>query len=407
MPDGRLMVAGSFRGVPFFVEDDARSGGRRLKIDEYPGRDDNTVQDLGRRVRTFPITVYTLGDNYLAERDALIEALEAAGPGELIHPYYRNTIRAHCQTYSAPNSRAVNGQALISITFVEAPVLVSSPIVLPQLEALTASLATLTVETVVDDLGESYDASGQPAFALESVSADVEAVAKSYREQIGPVITAAGPLQRSADVAIQELANLERKVAAIVSDATSLVQAPDLVIERFADVFESFQETAKVAAHAVFAALLVVYDTAPQPAAIGDTPTREQERANQAALGSAMRIQAIMLASALIVGVEYASVEDAEADRDALIQRIDEQVQTASDRVYSALINTRAAVARAVPGNQNLARETTSQQNTAIPATVLAYQLYGDANRDLEIMDRNPDQKHPGFLVGAIGVLSR
>lgn len=406
LPDGRVLIAASFRGVPFFVDDADRSGGRRLKVDEYPKRDQNTVQDLGRRARTYSVTGYLLGDDYLSQRDRLIDALEAAGPGDLVHPYYKATIRAHCESYSAPATRGEGRIGRVSVTFKEAPERAAAPAVQPQLEILTGSLALLTVQVVSDSLAETYDASGLPAFALESASTDIESIASAYRALVGPVITAAGPLLRTPDVAVQELANLEILIAAIVSDATVLVQDPQEAMARLGEAVESFQETAQAAAREVFGAMLAVYDTVSPPAAIGTTPTRVRERANQAALASALRIQALMVATALITDIDHATIEDAQADRDAVVERIDEQLPTANDSVYRALVDARAAVLRAVPGNQTLARVTTSQQNTAIPGLVLAYQLYGDPLREAEIIDRNPNQRHPGFLVGAIEVLS-
>ena len=76
----------SFRGVPFHVEVGARTAGRRLALHEYPKRDQPYAEDLGRRGRTFPITGYCVGPDYLDERDELLAALDAEGTGTLVHP---------------------------------------------------------------------------------------------------------------------------------------------------------------------------------------------------------------------------------------------------------------------------------------------------------------------------------
>jgi prophage DNA circulation protein len=48
---------------------------------------------------------------------------------------------------------------------------------------------------------------------------------------------------------------------------------------------------------------------------------------------------------------------------------------------------------------QNLARVVDHQlPYVVVPAVVLAYDLYGDPDRDQEIVDRNPTAHHPGFL---------
>src|SRR5262249_1447034 len=44
-------------------------------------------EDLGRSQRKYAIRGYTLGDDYMGTRDRLLAALEAGGPGKLVHPY--------------------------------------------------------------------------------------------------------------------------------------------------------------------------------------------------------------------------------------------------------------------------------------------------------------------------------
>ncbi|EAP3524755.1 DNA circularization protein, partial [Salmonella enterica] len=84
---GRLRDA-SFRGVPFSVEDDESTFGRRVQVHEYPNRDKPWTEDLGRATRRLTINAYLVGDDYADRRDRLISAIETAGPGTLVHPQY-------------------------------------------------------------------------------------------------------------------------------------------------------------------------------------------------------------------------------------------------------------------------------------------------------------------------------
>ncbi|EII8746123.1 DNA circularization N-terminal domain-containing protein, partial [Salmonella enterica] len=84
---GRLRDA-SFRGVPFSVEDDESTFGRRVQVHEYPNRDKPWTEDLGRATRRLTINAYLVGDDYADRRDRLIGAIETAGPGTLVHPQY-------------------------------------------------------------------------------------------------------------------------------------------------------------------------------------------------------------------------------------------------------------------------------------------------------------------------------
>lgn len=78
----------SFRGVPFQVEGDEGTFGRRVQTHEYPNRDKPYTEDLGRATRRFQIRAYLVGDDYLTQRDRLIVAIETPGPGTLVYPYY-------------------------------------------------------------------------------------------------------------------------------------------------------------------------------------------------------------------------------------------------------------------------------------------------------------------------------
>lgn len=79
---------GAFRGVPFHLKNSTRTGGRRTVLNEYPLRDKPDTQDMGRKARQFNLAMTVIGQDYMAKRDLLIEALETFGPGTLMHPFY-------------------------------------------------------------------------------------------------------------------------------------------------------------------------------------------------------------------------------------------------------------------------------------------------------------------------------
>jgi prophage DNA circulation protein len=76
----------SWRGVPFDVLHYDGKFGRRTVVHEYPFRDAVWVEDLGRGMRRLNLIGYLVGDDVAQQQDALIEAAEAPGPGELMHP---------------------------------------------------------------------------------------------------------------------------------------------------------------------------------------------------------------------------------------------------------------------------------------------------------------------------------
>jgi len=83
----------SFRGVPFGVLTTESRFGRRQALHEYPFRDVPYVEDIGRAARRISFNAFLISDSQvygggdvLAQRELLVAAAEAAGPGTLVHP---------------------------------------------------------------------------------------------------------------------------------------------------------------------------------------------------------------------------------------------------------------------------------------------------------------------------------
>ena len=78
--------AASFNGFPFYVERDAATMGRRLVPHEFPNSDTPYVEDVGRKVKSWPVTLYVASDIADAQMRALEAVLDAGGVGVLVLP---------------------------------------------------------------------------------------------------------------------------------------------------------------------------------------------------------------------------------------------------------------------------------------------------------------------------------
>jgi prophage DNA circulation protein len=398
LPDGtrqlRDFIGASFRGVPFFVENAESSGGRRVVVHEFPLRDDPFVEDLGQRARTFRVDGYVIGDDYLAQRDALLSALESIeGPGELRHPF-RGTLRAICVNVSVRESPREGGMATFAIEFAETPTQTPAPTEVVDAAAQVSTSADAAIEATKTEFVEQFDPDGLPSFALESAELALTAAAEDLGAKLSPVISAT-----------QELAVMAGQVEIITAQTSSLVRDPADVVDEFRSVIAGLVETIAAAPGAVMDALVAAYEVEMGPVVVATTATRARELANQLAITAALRRVIAIEAARLAPLVPYESIEAARLARDQVAELLEEQAGTAGDTTYPALVDLRSEVLRAVPGNNEFARVLTVIRSTPVPSLLLAYQLYGTVDRELDIIARNKI-RNPGFVAGELQVLS-
>ena len=404
---GRNLVGASFRGVPFFVDSSERGGGgRRIVTHEFPGRDDPFVEDLGRGARTFRIEGYVIGDDYLSQRDALLSALEdQEGPGTLLHPYYGVRSVICMPGLTVRESKSDGGMATFGIEFAETPTQAPTPTEVADPAGQVAASADTASQAASDELVEQYDTalpSYATASAVSAVTKAVDAVQSALDQAFSSVV---GLGKLASSVTTQELAALTGELSLLTLEASSLVRTPATLLSQFSDAVTGLVQTAAAAPEAVMDAYLTAYAADLGPPVVATTATRALELANQTALTSALRRVLLLEAARLAPTVPFATVDDAIAARDQLLGLLDEQAELAGDTAYPALVDLRSQVLRAVPGSSTFARVVTVTRPIAVPSIVLAYQLYGSVDLELDIVARNGIQ-HPGFVVGDVKVLS-
>jgi prophage DNA circulation protein len=389
----KVLIGASFRGVPFFVESVDMSTGRRVVVHEFPLRDDPFVEDLGRRSRKFRVDGYVIGDDYQPQRDALLDALEAEGPGELLLPYY-DAKRAIGETTSVRETKSDGGMAVFALEFCEAPTQAPVPTQVDDPAGRVTRSADVAQTAIRAEVVEKFTVAGMPAFALASAEAGITRAAAAFATFLGPVARTT-----------QELASLNGKVVAITAQASSLARDPGAAIDAFIDAIVGLADTVAEAPGDVVDALAEAYAEDLGAPANGTTATRQREIENQLALTGALRRVMAIEAARFAPVVAYESIEDATAARDRVAAMLEEQASGAGDTAYPSLVNLRSDVLRAVPGGTAFAHTLTVTRRVPIPSLLLAYQLYGSVSQELDIIARNRIQ-HPGFVVGDLQVLS-
>lgn len=402
----------SFRGVQFHVESAESSHGRRQAVHEHAQRDVPYTEDLGRKAREFTISGYVIGADYHLARDALVEACEQAGPGQLVHPY-KGELTVVCRGLNISESSDNGGMCRLSLTF---------------LESGEASFPSATTDSVnaIGGASNSLIAAAKDSFLERfGVAGFAEYVAEAARDglaAVGDFIASPGFNLQAELAAASDLYYSARDMAA---EAFDLIQAPLGMANRMLGVFGGIRSGFGVGSFGVLGSLFSSFGSL--FAGKVNTPGRRQMAANhyaindftrQVAIAEIARETSVRLYEAQSSPVERASattrpargapfglspsLRDVVAARDQVLGMIDSELEAdrTSDDVFLALTALRAEVVRGIPGqNSALPRTAIYTPRTTLPALVVAHQLYGDASRSDEIAIRN-NASHPGFIVG-------
>jgi len=371
-----------YRGVEFFVDRHSVSGGRRLERHEFPLRDEPYVEDLGRRARGFDVEAYVLGDTYFARRDALIAACEQNGPGLLVHPYF-GSMFVLCRSYSVSESTGEGRVARFTLTFEEAGSLAFPGIVrdtrsslnLRKIGALAAAFnAFLSVYSTVR---AQY---AKVANAIASIEAGFDAIDSVKR------LAADNP-----DFA-RQIAGLAGRARELVTDASSLMtNTQDLV------AFGTYPDRGDLRASfangtSQFAEQRNLFDFEPAEAGAETDPADVYAKY--------LAWSAVITAGGLIGEIEFDTYEAAVEAQDAVLAQVDTIIESniATDDLRISLRDLRQAIVEDVRARSaTLPRLTEMTLPNTLPAIVLSNQLYGDIEREDDLVRRN-GVDHPGFM---------
>lgn len=360
----------SFRGVPFFVEERDLSGGRRKVVHEYPGRDKPYVEDMGRKAKPFSYQCYVLGDDYLAAAQALENALDRFGPGELVDPWIGRT-RVDALEYRRKDHTKKGGYAEFSIEFIEAGDNKQPAAVVNSGAAVSSAVDALN-EQATAVFVDSFSVAGQPRWSVDQINDALGSLAQQIRGNTARLLSQIGQPNLLA--------------ASLITAAGSVVREGELALLAFERAINIGKGLPTIS--------------------IGSSIDAGRAR-NQWAMVSLARQAALGQAAAAASTTDLISRDDATQllqVADAAIEQLQSDVdpfgQPVDSSIYYAMSDIRAALVRHVQQTGlQLPRLRQFTPATTEPALVIAHRLYGDALRDGEIIQRNRI-RDPGFVRG-------
>lgn len=112
------LLDSSFRGVPFQCERIGRSGQRAIGTHEFPYRAGAELEDMSLGPRAVRMRAYFFGDDYEDQLSKFIDALEAPGTAELVHPIHGSMTMLAQGWEDEHDAELVDG-AVVNVSFVE------------------------------------------------------------------------------------------------------------------------------------------------------------------------------------------------------------------------------------------------------------------------------------------------
>ncbi|HGO4162413.1 TPA: DNA circularization protein [Serratia marcescens] len=415
----RLQPA-SFRGVPFNVEEDEGTFGRRVQTHEYPGRDKPYTEDLGRATRRFNVSAYLIGDDYFELRDRLIQAVETPGPGTLVHPFYGEMVVCIDGEVRVSHSNSAGRMCQVSFNVVE-----SGELSFPTSGVATGQTLISSCSALDDSIGEAFSAFGMdglPDFlqggVIESATQMFDYVTKTFDMIDEGISAAARLLQGDLSVLlsppssgmdfVNSLQRMWRSGKRLSGDAADLVTmittlsgvtlgtdlAPRGVWKTDSATTQEEVRQRNYVASAIRTTAIseaaYTVTTLAQPRTPENTTSADQLTVAHPALGNVTDVP---------TQPSIAGYDELTFVRESLNVAIEKELQrTTDDQLFQHLITIRTNVNRDISSRLSQVEKTVQRTPIAvIPALVLAASWYDNAARETDITQRNVIS-HPGFV---------
>lgn len=390
---------GSFRGVPFETQSTTASVGRRVQVHEFPQRDTPYVEDMGRKAREITFTAFVIGVDYITRMQKLIEAIEQPGSGVLIHPWL-GKMDVTPQSVSKVKFTSALRMASVELSFVE-----SGEKKYPEsgidTSAISRKAAELILSEAVKSFSNQFNLSGAQDFVQAAVAGQLtDLLSLDIVKDVGVTFKMSDDLVDLASDALTLVSKDPTVLGTQIATALGLGKAVNVTASwrRVTRQLSTLLDNEK---------LNEVKDSG----VVALTTTARIQENNEALQDLVRQVTVANIVGATsLVGTDQDRVaESSEVHtiayqdlielRDVALSAIDSELLKATDdAVYKAIEDGYTAVFEDLTERAEKQAQLLDYTPPAIlPAVVIAYDRYGDANRDLEIVERNKIA-HEGFV---------
>lgn len=391
----------SFRGVPFFVDSADGEVGRRLEIVRVAGTADVVPQELGPDARSFQVTAYVIGSDYMSQRERLEDALVAEGAGALVLPWRGELQAVVAGKVRIVESKTDGGMARFTIPFLET-VLTLQPLVEADQRRRVLAAASAALASGAAAFAEGFDVSAMAPTSRITLATDLRAV-------LTRTVAACDPLGGVG----ADLATVATLAGGIEANLEGLLEAPSTLAEQVLSMvgaaFDGLAALVGTATRVVGAGVLGTSSSsvpsrdvveATLRAVEGMQTTGAGQDAARIAFDVLVRVAAAASGASVLAALPFESYDQATAASRRMVDVLGGIDIVADDVTFAAVAELRAAVvdhmARVASTLPELRTWTTP---STLSTLLVAHLVYGDARREDEIVARNRTRiSHPGLL---------
>lgn len=373
------MSKASFRGFEFLTDSHSADYGRRLAVHEFPGGEEEEVQDLGAKSPGWKLNAYFIGPDYDLERNALMAKLAEPGADWLTHPWLGLLwVRAH--KWSLAESNKEGGYCTLAIEFVAGG---STQQPVRDMVDTAISRTRELQEAVADD----FELEEMQAGGLASFLAAVHAKLDMLRNVLA-----------LATLPLTWVGQIQGLIAGIKGDLAELMALPDAYANALRGLGNALgggadthgmsdTERPRVVARLTTAATTLT----PAPDVADDAVLRNLRQEET------LRSWLLVTAAAEIALTDYRAEPDRDAALASVAQAIEALLPGLPDPVFHAAVAMRAALTNALLA-QDLKPAIERDVVHPLPAVLLAHRL--EVDEDV-FLARNA-VRHPLFVRGRV-----
>lgn len=435
----------SYGGVSFGVESVRMSAGRKTSVHSYPFRDDDWIEDIGKRNRRFEVLGFIVEQDLktgtgsaIAQRDALLVVCETAGGQTLMHPTIGTVDKVCClgveitertdlgRVFEFRLTLQITGDRLFPTATISTSDAVSNAASLTGIAALE-NFVTTTAASIAEGAAVVQQAVSTAVGWYQLATTAVNDV----KSIVNAVSTLAGNFGRlfGGGNSGYAGANAQASTSATASDLLSLATAARANVVAAGAAFQAAagnpaNATAlgTAATDLVSAAAAVATDPSDAVRTIGSMASYSPSSLTtpgqigaamgtmQVALAALLRRTALVQFATALTSYQPSSQQDAATMLASAVALFGSEITIAGDAgddaTYQALIALQQAVISDMTARgDNLAPIATFQFNAPLPALALANRIYRDSSRAGQLVQQAAPV-HPAFMPTTFQALS-